>query len=142
MLDNILIPLHRLRNTIRLSRVDGLASLLDLLQNGRVVQVLLGGDGSGLAFERNVEVLDAWRRKDVLVGESCSWLQKAVAIADCLLGCCGLGLTIELLQHALHGAGAAAAGHGDVELVVVFGHFAGCCEVTEIVGRVRYVVGM
>jgi hypothetical protein len=32
-------------------------------------------------------------------------------------------LTIELLEHALHGAGAAAAGHGDVELVVVFGHF-------------------
>jgi hypothetical protein len=37
----------------------------------------------------------------------------------------GYGLTIELLQHALHGAGAAAAGHGDVELVVVFGHFEG-----------------
>ena len=34
-----------------------------------------------------------------------------------------LGLTIELLQHALHGAGAAAAGHGDVEFVVVLGHF-------------------
>ena len=35
-------------------------------------------------------------------------------------------LTIELLEHALHGAGAAAAGHGDVELVVVFGHFELC----------------
>jgi len=34
-------------------------------------------------------------------------------------------LTIELLEHALDGAGAAAAGHGDVELVVVFGHFGG-----------------
>lgn len=33
------------------------------------------------------------------------------------------GLTIELLQDTLHGAGAAAAGHGDVELVVVLGHF-------------------
>jgi hypothetical protein len=32
-------------------------------------------------------------------------------------------LTIELLEHALHGARAAAAGHGDVELVVVLGHF-------------------
>lgn len=40
--------------------------------------------------------------------------------------------TIELLEHALHGAGAAAAGHGNVELVVVLGHFEGWlmdCEV-------------
>lgn len=34
-------------------------------------------------------------------------------------------LTLKLLQHALDGAGAAAAGHGDVELVVVLGHFGG-----------------
>jgi len=34
-------------------------------------------------------------------------------------------LTLELLEHALDGAGAAAAGHGDVELVVVLGHFGG-----------------
>ena len=33
------------------------------------------------------------------------------------------GLTVESLEHPLHGAGAAAAGHGDVELVVVFCHF-------------------
>ena len=39
--------------------------------------------------------------------------------------------TIELLEHALHGAGAAAAGHGDVELVVVFGH---CEEGLGVVG--------
>lgn len=32
------------------------------------------------------------------------------------------GLAIELLEHALHGAGAAAAGHGDVEFVVVVRH--------------------
>jgi len=31
-------------------------------------------------------------------------------------------LTIEFLEHALHGAGAAAAGHCDVKLVVVFRH--------------------
>jgi len=30
--------------------------------------------------------------------------------------------TVQLLQHALDRAGAAAAGHGDVELVGVFGH--------------------
>jgi hypothetical protein len=34
-------------------------------------------------------------------------------------------LTFELLEHALDGAGAAAAGHGDVELVCVR-HLVGC----------------
>jgi hypothetical protein len=57
--------LHRLRNTIGLARVDGLASLLDLLQNGCVVQVLLGCDGCGLALEGDVEVLDAWEEEGV-----------------------------------------------------------------------------
>lgn len=93
--------LHRLRNTVGLARVDGFASLLDLLQNGCVVQVLLGCDGCGLALEGDVEVLDA----------------------------------IELLKHALHGAGAAAAGHGDVELVVVFGHFEECFGVVGVGSR-------
>lgn len=32
------------------------------------------------------------------------------------------GLTIEFLEDTLHGAGAAAAAHGDVELVLVVGH--------------------
>jgi hypothetical protein len=31
--------------------------------------------------------------------------------------------TIEFLQHPLYGPAAASAGHGYVELVVVFGHF-------------------
>ena len=44
-------------------------------------------------------------------------------------------LTIELLEHALHGAGAAAAGHGDVELVVVFGHFEECFGVVGVGSR-------
>lgn len=35
-------------------------------------------------------------------------------------------LTIELLEHALNGARAATAAHGDVELVVVFRHGFGC----------------
>jgi hypothetical protein len=52
--------LHRLRDTIGLARVDSFAGLLDLLQNGCVVQVLLGCDGCGLALEGDVEVLDAW----------------------------------------------------------------------------------
>jgi len=52
--------LHRLRNTVGLARVDGFSGLLDLLQDGSVVQVLLGCDGCGLALEGDVEVLDAW----------------------------------------------------------------------------------
>lgn len=43
--------------------------------------------------------------------------------------------TIELLEHALHGAGAAAACHGDVELVVVFGHFEECFGVVGVGSR-------
>lgn len=35
------------------------------------------------------------------------------------------GRTFHLLEDALDGAGAAAAGHGYVELVVVFGHVVG-----------------
>lgn len=36
----------------------------------------------------------------------------------------GGGFTLEFLEYSLHGAGAAAAGHGDVEFVeVVCGHF-------------------
>lgn len=41
----------------------------------------------------------------------------------------GDGLTVHLLEHALDGAGAAAAGHGDVEFVgVLGGHCCGLCE--------------
>jgi hypothetical protein len=76
--------LHRLRNTVRLARVDGLASLLDFLQNGCVVQVLLGCDGCGLALEGDVEVLDAWE-EDVLASSSCTaWMGLR---SNCLVGC-------------------------------------------------------
>jgi hypothetical protein len=51
--------LHCLCNTVGLARVDGLAGLLDLLQDGCVVQALLGCDGCGLALKGDVEVLDA-----------------------------------------------------------------------------------
>lgn len=34
--------------------------------------------------------------------------------------------TVKLLEDAVDGAGAATAGHGDVELVGVGGHGAGC----------------
>jgi hypothetical protein len=47
-------------------------------------------------------------------------------------------LTIELLKHALNGAGATAAAHSDVELVVVFGHCVVCmCDICTCVGRER-----
>lgn len=41
------------------------------------------------------------------------------------------GLTLELLEHPVDGAGAAGAAHADVELVCVcVGHCDVCCEVS------------
>lgn len=50
--------------------------------------------------------------------------------------------TVELLEHAVDGAGAAAAAHGNVELVVVLGHGVFCRVVVgEGVGRCLRQVG-
>lgn len=46
----------------------------------------------------------------------------------------GNGRTIRLLKHPLHGARAAATGHGDVEVVVVGGCH--CCFVSSRFERV------
>lgn len=40
-------------------------------------------------------------------------------------------ITVEFLEDSLHGAGAAAAGHCDIEFVVVFGH---CGRVVGVLG--------
>jgi len=82
---SFLFVLHRLRNTISLTRVDSLASLLDLLQHGSVVQVLVGCDGSGLAFEGDVEGLDAWEG-----GGGCA-LARYCPVLYCMKA--GVGLT-------------------------------------------------
>jgi hypothetical protein len=47
-------------DTVSLARVDSLASLLDLLENGGVVDALVGLDGSGLGVEGDVEFFDTW----------------------------------------------------------------------------------
>ena len=51
--------LHSLGNAVGFARVDGLAGLLDLLEDGAVVEALFGLDGSGLGVEGDVEFLDA-----------------------------------------------------------------------------------
>jgi hypothetical protein len=50
--------------------------------------------------------------------------------------------TIELLQHALHGAGAAAAGHGDLKLVVVFRHGGGVVCCVSVQSRMKWAGGV
>jgi hypothetical protein len=46
-------------STIGLARLDGLACLLDLLEDGFVGEGLLGNNIGGLGFERDVVRLDA-----------------------------------------------------------------------------------
>ena len=96
-------------SAIGLARLDGLACLLDLLENGFVGEGLLGNDVGGLGFEGDVVRLDAYN--GLIFQFSQQWWR---------------AVTFELLEHALNGAGAATAAHGDVELVVVFGHFDVC----------------
>ena len=55
----LLLASHRLGNTIGLAGVDGLAGLLDLLEDGGVVDALVGLDGGGLGVEGDVEFFDA-----------------------------------------------------------------------------------
>ena len=111
----LLVHLHSLGNAVGLAGVDGLAGLLDLLEDGGVVEALVGLDGSGLGVEGDVEFFD-----------TCEGGSLAKEYGEVRLRCAYADknqLTLELLEHALDGAGAAAAGHGDVELVVVLGHF-------------------
>ena len=50
--------LHSLGNAVGFAGVDGLAGLLDLLEDGAVVEALFGLDGSGLGVEGDVEFFD------------------------------------------------------------------------------------
>ena len=54
----LLVHLHSLGNAVGLAGVDGLAGLLDLLEDGAVVEALVGLDGSGLGVEGDVELFD------------------------------------------------------------------------------------
>ena len=54
----LLAHLHGLSNAISLAGVDGLAGLLDLLEDGAVVEALFGLDGSGLGVEGDVKFFD------------------------------------------------------------------------------------
>ena len=101
----VVTSLHRLRDTVCLPRVHLLACLFDLLQNGLISYAWLGDDGGGLRFEGYIEGLD-----------TCRVVQHRFSLS------CHIPHTVKLLQHALDRAGATAAGHGDVEFVVVIRH--------------------
>lgn len=103
---NRLAPLHIPGRAIGLARLDGLAGLLDLLEDCFVGEGVFGDNVGGLGFERDVVRLDACFGS--VATPSSEMRRKA--------------LTVKLLEHALNGTGAATAAHGDVELVVVFGH--------------------
>lgn len=53
--------LDGLRDAVGFARVDRLACLLDLFQDGGIVESGLGGDIGGLGFKRDVVFLDAWQ---------------------------------------------------------------------------------
>lgn len=59
------------------------------------------------------------------LGEELTRVMGCLLCSGEVFGLCWL--TVHLLEHALNGAGAAAAGHGDVELVVVVGHVVCIC---------------
>ncbi|EWG52977.1 hypothetical protein FVEG_17044 [Fusarium verticillioides 7600] len=93
--------LDGLLNTIRLARVDLLASLCDLLEDGIVGE---GGDDlGGLVLKGHIVALD-----------TCKGMLLAAAS-----GRSGRIHTVELLEDSIDGTGAAAAAHGDIELVSV-----------------------
>ena len=61
----LLARLDGLGNAIGLTGVDGLACLLDLLEDGAVVEAVVGLDCSGLGFEGDVELLDTCEGQSV-----------------------------------------------------------------------------
>lgn len=109
-----------LRDTVCLSALDLLAGLLDLLQHRAVVEGVLRDDLGSLGIQGDVKGLDACGILWSLVS-FCLEHEKRKAFKE---RAWVERRTFELLEDALDGAGAAAAGHGDVELVGVR-HFLG-----------------
>ena len=114
---------NALGHTICLARVDLLAGLLDLLQHRRIVNLVLCDHIRGLRVEGNIERLNAYSQRMPLSAQA----YRELAIERHRPG----DRTIELLEHTLDRAGAAAAGHGDVELVVVLCHIVVCTLYTS-----------
>lgn len=93
---------------ISLATIHFLPRLLDLLEHGLVVERVFRCHVGGLVLERYIEVLDACFSQNVSFFLPVNGLGKA--------------FTFEFVEDASHGTRAAAAGHCDVEFVVVFGH--------------------
>lgn len=98
---------------VGLARVDLLARLADRLEHRLVRQAGVRHNRRRLALQGDLVALDAC---ELLVTVE---REKGMQLI------CLLRHTFQPLQDAVDGAGAAAAGHGDVELVGVVGH----CEV-------------
>lgn len=65
-----LVCSYALDHTIRLGGVDLLACLLDLFEDGRIVDALLGLDDGGLRVERHVVGLDTCDTQSAHMRES------------------------------------------------------------------------
>lgn len=102
--------LHLPGLAVLLSALDGLAGLLDLVEDSLVGQVVVGNDFGGLSFEGDVEGVNTYSTSAAGRVHGTRGVSRA-----------GLGhvLTVKLLEHALDGTRAAATAHLDVELVCV-----------------------
>ena len=110
--------LYALGDAVRLAGVDLLARLGDGLEDLLVRERGLGDDGGGLALEGDVVALDTCVCM-LAPGPQKQRNQNGDGVAR-------RSRTIELLQHAVNGAGAAAAAHADVELVGVLSSVGHC----------------
>lgn len=108
----------RLGNAVSSRRVDLLAGLGNLCEDGVVRKS--GDDSSGLLLKRDIVALNACIAS-IHVSQSdtasrcCAWRCRAGRG-------CWRSRTVKLLEDTVDGAGAAAASHGDVELVRVARH--------------------
>ncbi len=103
--------LDALRHAVGLAGVDLLARLGNRLEHLGVGQRLLGDDRRSLGVERDLVGFDAWVEEAILA------LMQKMEVMEEKEG----DSTLQLLQHAVDGARAAAAGHADVEDVFVLG---------------------
>ena len=124
----LVIELDGLGLAVGLAGVDLLAGLLDGAEDGLVVEPGLGDHQGLLLVERDVVALDACTRgADQPMGGRVS-LRAIIGLGTGHVGNeeggreIGTALTLQLAQHAVDGARAAAAAHSDVELVRVVRH--------------------
>lgn len=114
--------------SISLAAIHRLASLLDRGQHGIVRDSRFGGNIRGLGFEANIESFDTYKswsvsRIDIREGKIALLIdgERRKSRRKCKRKIRGIQ-TFQTLQDSLDGAGAAAAAHRHVELVLVVRH--------------------